>query len=110
MKHILKASLLILVLMFSQTTLSHGDHQSINGQDATMIASKTIKQMTFKNLGFDVGQLPKEWKNISYDNISIINLVEGHYIVKASLSDNDHIYLQISPSGQVVNATEENTF
>jgi hypothetical protein len=110
MKHIVKVSVMVMILGFASMVNAHGGHKSINGQEAIMITNKTIQQMTFKDLGFEVGQLGNQWKNVTNDKVDVLNIIEGHYIVKASLSDTDNIYFQISPNGQVVDVKSKNDF
>lgn len=99
---------MVIVLGFASLVDAHGGHKSINGQEAIMITSKTIQQMTFKDLGFEAGKLGSQWKNLTSDDIDVLNIIEGHYIVKASLSDTENVYFQISPNGQVVDVKNSN--
>lgn len=110
MKYILKFTLILIMLVHSHLAISHGDHGSINGQQAISISQKVIKQMTFKDFGFQAGKLSEPWKAITYDNINVVNIIEGHYIVKASLNEDDSLYLQIAPNGQVIEVKKQNIF
>ncbi|RDX36663.1 hypothetical protein DZA50_03730 [Kangiella sp. HD9-110m-PIT-SAG07] len=110
MKHVIQVAFIVMTLVVSGLSHAHGGHKSITGQEAVMITNKTIKQMTFKNLGFEAGKLPSEWKSVTNDNIDVLNIIEGYYIVQASINDTNTLYFQIAPNGEVVNVKPQNDF
>ncbi|WP_223670396.1 DUF6488 family protein [Kangiella shandongensis] len=111
MKHIVSIGFFVMLIGFSQLATAHGDHGVISGHQAVAIASKTIKQMTFKDFGFEPGKLTKEWKSVNEGNINVLNIIEGHYIVEASNPENDSkLYFQISPNGEVIDVSHKESF
>lgn len=110
MKKIL--SILALVIVFaSGSVFAHGSHGKISGQDAKSIAYKSVKQMTFKDLGFEPGKLNESWKKITDADISVVEVGTGYFVVSAkNTSEEATIYFKIATNGQVLAASETNIF
>lgn len=110
MKKIL--SILALIMIFaSGSAFAHGSHGKISGQDAKSIAYKSVKQMTFKDLGLEPGKLDESWKEITDADISVVEVGTGYFIVSAkNTSKEATIYFTIASNGQVLAASKTNNF
>ncbi len=105
-------TILALVMAFaSGSVFGHGSHGKISGQDAKNIAYKSVKQMTFKDLGLEPGKLDESWKSITEADISIVEVGTGFFVVSATNTTQDGvIYFKITANGQVLAASETNNF
>jgi len=103
---------LFLVAFIGQgSALAHSNHDVISGQTAVSIASKTVKQLAFKDFGFEVGKLDASWKELNSGNFNVVEVLEDSYIVSAKNSASEStIYLHIGSNGQVLNVKNSNTF
>lgn len=103
---------MILSLFLGQgSALAHSDHSVISGQTALNIASKSVKHLAFKDFGFEVGKLDASWKELKDSNFSVIEVLEGSYIVSArNMASEKAIYFQIANNGQVLNVKNSKEF
>ncbi|MDC3190066.1 DUF6488 family protein [Pseudoalteromonas elyakovii] len=107
--------LIVVVLMcfalVSTVVSAHGDHGLISGQQAMSIAAKSLNKMTFKDYGFEVGKLDASWKDITKEDVSVVNAEGGFYIVKAvNKSDAKDIFFKIAKNGQLLDVKSSNDF
>lgn len=110
MKKYLTATALCCVLI-SGGTLAHSDHGVISGQMAISIAAKSVKQMTFKDFGFEVGKLDDSWQDLSLEKFSVVSVEEEFYVVSAANSDAaKQVFFKIANNGQVLDVKTSNSF
>ena len=110
MKKTLSAVVLCCTLI-SGSALAHGDHGVISGQKAISIAAKSVKQMTFKDFGFEVGKLDESWKDLSPEKFSVVSVEEEFYVVSASNSDAaKQVFFKIANNGQVLDVKAKNDY
>lgn len=96
--------ILLLVTCIGQgVAIAHVDHDVISNETALNIASKSVKQLTFKDFGYAVGKLDASWKSLNESNFSVIEVLEETYIVSATnMPKNEVIYFEIAKNGQVL--------
>lgn len=110
MKNVLLAVLFCGALM-SSGAIAHGDHGVISGQTAIGIAAKSVKQMTFKDFGFEVGKLDESWKTLSTDKFSVVAVEDGFYVVSASnTAAKELVFFKIANNGQLLDVKASNDF
>ena len=91
--------------------LAHSDHGVIDGQTALRIASKSTKQLAFKDFGFEVGKLDASWMELNKDNYTVVEVLENSYIISAeNLAKEKTIFFQIANSGQLIKVKNSNEF
>ena len=111
MKLILRTILLLTLTTPASVLMAHDDHGSISEDAAVQIANKTVKQMTFKNMGFQAGQLDSGWKSVSIENIDVVDSRDGFYVVRVTnKSAQETVYLKIGMKGNVIEAKGTNDF
>ena len=102
---------LVCITLMSTGVLAHSDHGHINDQQAISIAAKSIKKLTFKDYGFEVGKLNDSWQDISSEAFSVISKNDDYYVVQASNNnDGDHVYFKIAKNGQLLDVKPKNDF
>ncbi len=98
---------LVIITGSSQVSAHGGGHGIISDQEAVLVAATTVKKMTFKDFGFDVGKLGEQWKSISHENVTLIDIIGGNFLLEVKHPEtSETIYLQVTKSGQAVAATE----
>ncbi|GAC20680.1 DUF6488 family protein [Paraglaciecola arctica] len=108
MKIILR-TLLLIAYIGQGAAIAHQDHNEITSETALGIANKFVQQLTFKDFGYEVGQLNESWKSLTEANFSVIEVLEKSFIVSAANSStNTVIYFEIAKNGSVlsVNASK----
>lgn len=101
----------IFLALISGGTMAHGEHGVISDQQAISIAATSVKQMTFKEFGFEVGKLDASWKNLSPEQFSVTSFEESFYVVSASNTNATHqIFFKIASNGQVLDVKATNDF
>ncbi len=67
------------------------------------IANKSVKQLTFKDLGFEIGKLDASWKSLADSDYSVVQVLNKTFIGKATNAiNNEVIYLEIAKNGKVL--------
>ena len=102
---------LVCITLMSTGVLAHSDHAHgyINDQQAISIAAKSIKKLTFKDYGFEVGKLNDSWQDISSEAFSVISKNGDYYVVQASNNNgSDHVYFKIAKNGQLLDVKPKN--
>ncbi|MFT4937033.1 MAG: hypothetical protein ACI88A_000042 [Paraglaciecola sp.] len=108
---ILVCAVLLATLIGQGNALAHSDHGVISGQTAVRIASKSVKQLTFKDFGFAVGKLDASWAELTADNFSVVEVLDNSYIISAkNMASKKNIFLQIANSGQLLKVKNSNEF
>ena len=82
---------------------AHANHDVISSETALTIANKSIKQLTFKDLGFEVGKLDTSWTLLTDANFSVKEVLEATFIISATnTSKSEVIYFEIANNGTVL--------
>lgn len=104
--------ILFITLMFStNSAFAHGDHGKISPKAAIQIAMKATQQLTFKDLGFAVGKLNANWKELTADDYKLYSAEANRYVISATNKTNaETIYLLMSMSGEVLKVNSEAKF
>jgi hypothetical protein len=111
MKLVLRTILLLTLTIPASVLMAHDDHGAISEDSAVQIANKTVKQMTFRDMGFQAGQLDSGWKSVSIENIDVVDSRDGFYVVRVTnKSAQETVYLKIGMKGNVIEATGTNDF
>jgi hypothetical protein len=102
MKIFIRTILLIIVIV-QGAAYAHQGHDLVSSDTALSIASKSVKQQTFKDFGYSVGKLDASWKTLKNSNFSLLAVLDKTFIISAANSTNDEvIYFEISKSGDVL--------
>lgn len=105
MKLLLRTLLLITLITPAGLVMAHSDHGAINDDTAVQIAHKTVQQMTFKDFGYSVGKLDASWKSVKPDDIEVIEVGDGFYILRITQSEMEQsLSMKIAFTGQVIEA------
>ena len=101
-------TLLTLTLMIPfNFAMAHGSHGSIDEQSAIQIASKTVKQMTFKDLGYKAGKLEMSWKSVETSDIKVSDNLGGNYTLRVTNPEtNQALDMIVAASGKVLEVSE----
>lgn len=103
MKQHLRTLLMIILITPVGLAMAHSDHGMINDETAVQIAHKTVQQMTFKDFGHAVGKLDGSWKSINPDDIEIVEVGDGFYVLHITQSETKQsLSMRIAFTGQVV--------
>lgn len=110
MKKLVSTLALLLLLGASAQVSAHGDgHGVISDQEAVLAAATTVKKMTFKDFGFEAGKLGDQWKSVTHENVTLIDIIDGNFLLEVKHPEtSETIYIQITKSGQAIAATEAN--
>tara|TARA_R110002033_G_scaffold1052_9_gene9448 strand:- start:127 stop:462 length:336 start_codon:yes stop_codon:yes gene_type:complete len=104
-------TMVLLSSFISSYSLAHSSHGHMNDNAAISVVIKSAKQMTFKDFGYAVGQLPESWKNITVADVTVFSVTGGVYIVSATnAEDKKTLYFQIADDGEVMAVSESSTF
>lgn len=110
MKKIITA-LFITLMLSTSSAFAHSDHGKISPNAAIEIATKVTKQLTFKDLGFKVGKLGDNWKNLTTENFKLHATEANRYVVSANnVSENKTIYFLMTMSGDVLKVNSKAKF
>ena len=108
MKTIIRTVLLI-ACIGQGLVFAHESHDVISSETALSIANKSVKQLTFKDLGFEIGKLDSSWKSLTDSNFSVIKVLDKTFIVSATNDTNKEvIYFEITKNGRVLSVKETN--
>ena len=105
MKQLLRTLFLVILTTPAGLVMAHSDHGAISDAAAVQIAHKTIQQMTFKDFGYSVGKLDNSWKSVKPDDIKVLEVGDGFYVLHITQSETKRsISMKISFTGRVVEA------
>jgi hypothetical protein len=94
---------LLIVCIGPGLAFAHEGHSVINSETALNIASKSVSQLTFSDLGFEIGKLDASWKSLTNSNYSVVQVLEKKLIVSATnTSNNEVIYFAIAKNGKLL--------
>ncbi|MFT6268084.1 MAG: hypothetical protein ACJAVV_000889 [Alphaproteobacteria bacterium] len=101
---------ILLIGFFGQSfAFAHEGHDVISSEKALNIANTSVKQLTFKDLGFEIGKLDATWKSLSDSNFSVIQILDETFIISATnVINNDVIYFEIAKDGKVLGVKDSN--
>lgn len=98
----------LLSLAFCQGAIAHSEHSAISEGAALSIAKRAVNKLSFKDLGYNVGKLPKQWSQLKDSDFTLLESKGNYYLVSAAQTDTGKIiYLKITTSGQVVSVNEK---
>jgi hypothetical protein len=107
---------LLIASVVSSVAFAHQSHDTISSETALNIANKSLKQLTFKDLGFEVGKLDASWKLLSDSNLRVIQTLDKTFIISATNATNatkatdtpskNVIYFEIAKNGKVLGVKE----
>jgi hypothetical protein len=69
-------TLLLVACIGQGVAIAHVGHDMISNKTALNIASKSVKQLTFKDFGYGVGKLDESWKSAADANFSVIEVLQ----------------------------------
>ncbi|MDP4639652.1 MAG: DUF6488 family protein [Pseudomonadales bacterium] len=105
MNQLLRTLLLVILITPAGLAMAHSDHGTISADAAVQIAYKTVQQMTFKDSGYPLGKLDNSWKSVNPDDIEVVEVGDGYYVLRISQSESKQFLLmKIAATGQVVEA------
>ncbi|MDO8862060.1 DUF6488 family protein [Haliea sp. E1-2-M8] len=111
MKLFFCAILLLTLITPAGVVVAHSDHGVISPQSAIQIASKTVRQMIFKDMGYKAGQLDTSWKSVPIEDIEVVDVRDGVYVVSATNKETmGSVYFKIAANGKVLEARDTNSF
>ncbi|MBO1895781.1 hypothetical protein HNW13_008330 [Shewanella sp. BF02_Schw] len=91
--------------------MDHSRHNHMNDKKAVDIVILLTQKMTFKDLGYKVGQLPASWQNITVADTTVLSDTGDVYIISALNTEiNKILYFQIANDGDVIAVSESNVF
>jgi len=102
---------LLMTCMGTGLAIAHEGHGIISSETALSIANKSVKQLTFKDLGYDIGKLDASWKSLTDSSFSLIQELDKTFIVSATNTTNttnsNVIYVEIAKNGKVLGVKSE---
>ena len=97
---------LLIASVVSSVAFAHQSHDTISSETALNIVNKSLKQLTFKDLGFEVGKLDASWKLLSDSNLRVIQTLDKTFIISATNATDtpskNVIYFEIAKNGKVL--------
>lgn len=100
---------LVIASIASSVAFAHQNHDAINRETALNIANKVVKQLTFRDLGFEVGKLDASWKLLSDSNLRVVQTLDKTFIISATNTikatdtpSKNVIYFEITKNGKVL--------
>ena len=107
MKLFLRTLLLITLIAPTGLVMAHSDHGTISEDTAVQIAHKTLQQMTFKDFGYPVGKLDDSWKSVKPDDIEVVEVGDGFYVLRITQSGTKQsLSMKIAFTGQLLEVSE----
>ncbi len=100
---------LMIVSITSGVTFAHQNHDVISSEMALNIANKSMKQLTFRDLGFEVGKLDASWKLLTDANFNVLQVLDKTFIIRATNTTSKNVvYFEIAKNGKVLSVKESN--
>ncbi|WP_418357901.1 MULTISPECIES: DUF6488 family protein [Shewanella] len=92
-------------------SMIHTRHSHLNEEKITNIVIKKIHKMILEDFGYDAGKLKFSWGTIKNEDVNIISVNDGVYVVSATNShDNKTLYFRVDKYGDVIAVAEHNLF
>ncbi len=111
MKQLIRTIFLLTLITPAGAVIAHSDHGAISEESAIQIASKTVKQMTFKDMGYEAGRLDAGWKSVPIEDIEVVDVGDGFYVVSVTNKETqESVYFKIGANGKVLEARDTNSF
>jgi hypothetical protein len=99
---------LLIACMGPGLAVAHEGHGVIDSETALNIANKSVKQLTFKDLGYEIGKLDASWTSLTDSNFRVVQELDNTFIVSATnTTNNDVIYFEIAQNGKVLSIKGE---
>lgn len=96
-------AVLILVSTGIGVAAAHEGHDEISRETAIKIANKSVQQLTFTDLGYQIGKLDSSWKSLKDNDFDVVEASEKSYVVSATNNKtNNVIYFEIAKNGKVL--------
>ena len=109
MKMIIRTVISTALIIASSVAFAHKNHGVISSETALNIANKAVKQLTFRDLGFEVGKLDASWNLLTDTNFSVIRALDKTFIISATNTTSKNvIYFEIANNGEVLGVKESN--
>jgi hypothetical protein len=100
---VLIRTIMLITLLGQCSAYAHQDHDVISSQTALNIASKSVKQQTFKDFGYAVGKLDTSWKSLSYSSFNVLQILEKTFIISVTNATiGQVIYFEIAKNGKIL--------
>ncbi|MFT5085101.1 MAG: hypothetical protein ACI9Y1_003158 [Lentisphaeria bacterium] len=102
-----------LVFLVSQNALAHSDHAHgpITETQALSLTAEVAKQLTEKDAGLEIGQLPVSWASVAKENIATFKKGKGYYVMSVdNKSETKTLYVLMSSTGEVYDANFSGIF
>jgi hypothetical protein len=100
---VLIRTIMLITLLGPCSAYAHQDHDVISSQTALNIASKSVKQQTFKDFGYAVGKLDTSWKSLSYSSFNVLQILEKTFIISVTNATiGQVIYFEIAKNGKIL--------
>jgi hypothetical protein len=100
---------LIIASIASTVAFAHQNHDAISRETALNIANKAVKQLTFRDLGFEVGKHDSSWNLLTDTNFSVIRALDETFIISATNTTSKNvIYFEIAKNGKVLGVKDNN--
>ena len=97
------------VSVASSVAFAHQNHDEISSEKALNVANKSVKQLTFRDLGFEVGKLDASWKLLTDANFNVIQALDKTFIISATNTTSKNvIYFEIAKNGKVLGVKDNN--
>ncbi len=107
MKQLLRTLLLVIMITPAGLVMAHSNHGTINAETAVQIAHKAVQQMTFKDFGYPVGKLDASWKSVKPDDIEVVEVGDGFYVLRITQSGTKQsLSMKIAFTGQVLEVSK----
>lgn len=107
MTFFIRTILLFTLITPASLVLAHGDHNVIDQDTAVQIAHKTVQRMTFKDVGYKAGKLDASWKSIKPENIKVVKVENGFYLLSVSQGEKKpSLAMKIAFNGHVQEVTK----
>lgn len=106
MKKIVRTAIstaLLIACIGAGSAIAHQGHDVISSDTALSIANKSVKQLTFKDLGYDIGKLDASWKSVTDSDFSVTPVFDNTFIVSViNTTTNEIIVFEIAKTGKVL--------
>jgi len=97
----------LLSLALCQGAIAHSEHSMISEGAALSIAKRAVSKLSFKDLGYNVGKLSKQWSLLKDTDFTLLDSKGNYFLVSATQTDiGKIIYLKITTSGQLISVNE----
>jgi hypothetical protein len=79
---VLICTIFLFSVILQDAAYAHQGHDFISSNTAISIASKSVKQQTFKDFGYAVGKLDASWKSLNDANFNMLEVLKSQKMAK----------------------------